>query len=79
MGAEGISPAVINANQDAVLVVIERIIQHGVKIGKGSTDINRQDYPHSVAAAAGGVMILYQLESVIGYQFVQSAHTAIIT
>jgi len=78
VGAEGISPAVINANQDTVLVVIECIIQHGIKIGKGSADVSRQDYPHSIAAAARGVMILDQLEPVIGYQFVRSAHTPII-
>jgi nitrogenase molybdenum-iron protein alpha/beta subunit len=70
VGTEGVSPAVIGANQDAVLVVIERIVQHGIKIRKANADVNRQDYPHSIAAAAGGVMILDQLEPVIGYQFV---------
>jgi hypothetical protein len=78
MGAEGIPPAVINANQDAVLVVIECIIQHGIKIGKGSTDISGQDYTHPIASAAGGVMVLDKLELVVGYQFVRSAHANIM-
>ena len=79
VGAEGISPAVVGTNQDAVFMVIECIIQYGIKIGKRRANIRWQDYPHSIAAAAKGMMILDQFKSVIGYQFVRAAHVTIIT
>ena len=39
--AESISPSVIGTNQDIVLMIIECIIQNGIKIGKRSADISR--------------------------------------
>ena len=77
--AEGISPTVVGANQDAVFMVIECIIQYGIKIGKRRTNIIWQDHPYSVAATARRMMILNQFEPVIGYQFIQTAHITIIT
>jgi len=34
VGAEGIAPSIAGANQDTVLMVIECIIQNGIKIRK---------------------------------------------
>jgi len=79
VGAEGIPPAVINANQDAVLPVIEGIFQHSIKVGKGSAYVSRQDYPHAIAAAARVMMVFDQLKPIVGYQSVRSAHAYIIT
>ena len=79
MGTEGISLTFVGANQDAVFMVIECIIQYGIKIGKRRANISWQDYPYSAEAAARRMTIPHQFEPVIGYQFVRTAHSTIIT